>query len=387
MERAATAPRHTGVVPRVAGAKRPHAVAVAPGLQTLTVLVADIVASTELRLSLGGQVADDQLERMLDLMEDSVVTAGGLVVKMLGDGVLATFGSATAAIVGGVALQRSVAADVGDAGPVRLRVGLACGDVASDGRDIQGVPIVEATRLCNSAEGGQVLVSATAAAVTHDRSAFELRSLGSRQLKGLPGPIEVLEVAWEPLAGERWTPFPAALARRGPAPMVGRRKELRAAQRAWEAARSGPGRVLVISGEAGIGKTRLAGAVADRVAAGGAGVLYGRCEQGLGAPYQPIIEALGAHVAAVSADVLRVQVAGVSGELARLLPDISARLSGVTGSGARAEGSRWALFDAVSQLVANIAEPAGLLLVLDDLQWSEPATLLLARHLGSAAIQ
>src|SRR5438045_8397207 len=130
------------------------------GTQTATVLVTDLVRSTELRVALGEEGADD-LRRCHDgLLNEAVTSHSGTVIKGLGDGVLAVFQSAADAIGAAVAMQQTVDAQWANAPvDVAIRVGISVGDVTLDDGDCFGTPVVEASRLCNAAEGGQILIA------------------------------------------------------------------------------------------------------------------------------------------------------------------------------------------------------------------------------------
>jgi DNA-binding SARP family transcriptional activator len=159
-------------------------------------------------------------------------------------------------------------------------------------------------------------------------------------------------------------------------PFVGREAELAVLGAAWDRAAGGARHVVVVTGEAGIGKTRLATEAARRVAAWGGLVLFGRCDEEAIVPYQPIVEALDGYVAATPADELRAMDEPAWAELATVLPS----LQGTRPAGGGPDG-RARLFDAVTTLVASAAADRPVLLVLDDLQWADDDTLLLVRHL------
>jgi DNA-binding SARP family transcriptional activator len=177
---------------------------------------------------------------------------------------------------------------------------------------------------------------------------------------------------------------PAAPSRPAPAPFVGRETELAALAEAWDQAVGGARHVVVVTGEAGIGKTRLTSEAARRVGQGGGLVLFGRCDEEAIVPYQPLVEALDAYVAATPADELPTLGGEARAELAAVLPSLDAprRPPGADG--------RARLFGAVTDLVAAAAKERPVLLVLDDLQWADDDTLLLMRHLvrhaGDAAV-
>ena len=166
-------------------------------------------------------------------------------------------------------------------------------------------------------------------------------------------------------------------------PFVGREVELGVLGTAWEQASQGARHVVVITGEAGIGKSRLAGEAALRVAAAGGQVLFGRCDQEAIVPYQPLVEALDGLVATTPAAELPSLGPEAAAELAAILP-------GIGGPPRPSPPDRGRLFAAVTDLVGSLAAARPLLLVLDDLQWADDDTLLLVRHLlrraGSAPV-
>jgi tetratricopeptide (TPR) repeat protein len=157
-------------------------------------------------------------------------------------------------------------------------------------------------------------------------------------------------------------------------PFVGRAAELATMAEAWELAAGGARHVVVVTGEAGIGKSRLTAEAARRVSEAGGRVLFGRCDQEAIVPYQPVVEALDGLVAAAPDDTLAVLDDEARAELATVLPSVDAPRRPVAPDRAR-------LFGAVTELVATAAKERPLLLVLDDLQWADDDTMLLVRHL------
>jgi hypothetical protein len=138
----------------------------------------------------------------------------------------------------------------------------------------------------------------------------------------------------------------------------------------------------VLSGDPGIGKTTLAAELALRVHAAAGTVLYGRWDEEGHAPYQALREALGTYATACPRRLLRSDIAAHADDLARLLPDVGARIGGVRPPLADdPEAERLRLFDAVRDWLGAIAHRHPVLLVLDDLQWAERSSLLMLRHL------
>jgi tetratricopeptide (TPR) repeat protein len=143
---------------------------------------------------------------------------------------------------------------------------------------------------------------------------------------------------------------------------------------------AGAARTLFVVGEPGVGKTRLAAAVAVEAWGRGFTVAHGQCEEGLAAPYQPVVEAFGPWLADCP-DAALARVVGPEGaELVRLWPQLQSRL-GAGPSGGDPDTQRWRLFQAVTGLVSGIAAERPLMMVVDDLQWAEPSTILLLAHL------
>lgn len=160
--------------------------------------------------------------------------------------------------------------------------------------------------------------------------------------------------------------------------LVGRDSALADVHRALDGAAAGRGRLALVVGEAGIGKTALAREVADHAAGRGLGLLWATCWDGDGVPpYWPWVQVLRAHGGADAGHVLA--------ELVGAVDDGSAR--SVLGDDAR---ERFALFDAVASLLVRAARVRPLLVVLDDLQWADVPSLLLvdflARQLPTAPI-
>jgi DNA-binding SARP family transcriptional activator len=173
-------------------------------------------------------------------------------------------------------------------------------------------------------------------------------------------------------------PLPRSLRIPASSPFVGRDEELARLRDRWAQVRAGARPAVVMAGEAGIGKTRLASEFATAVNEEGALVLYGRCDEGLAVPYQPFVEALRPYIRAVGLDRLRSELGELAPELGRLLPELTA-----LGEPLRAdpESERFALFEAVAALIETASRKQRMLLLLDDLQWAANPTLLLLRHL------
>jgi tetratricopeptide (TPR) repeat protein len=170
-------------------------------------------------------------------------------------------------------------------------------------------------------------------------------------------------------------------ATRSGAAFVGRRGELDRLRQYLERATEGSRQLVLLEGEPGIGKTRLALQFMEVCEAEGALALYGRCDAETLVPYQPFVEALRRYVARApeQAGAWRAQYGA---ELGRVIPELAS--AGDTPGGPEEE-ERYRLFDAVSEVLNDIARRQPVVLVLDDLHWADKPTLLMLRQMVRAA--
>lgn len=169
-------------------------------VRTATVMFTDLVASTARSVRVGPARAEELRRDHYGLIRRVLADHGGAEVKTLGDGVMAVFDSVTQAVDAAVGLQQAVEADsrVNPDAP-QLRVGLSVGEVSEDGADVHGRPVIEAARVCAAAGGRQVLCPAVVRALAQGQSQHVFRSVGHRDLKGLPEAVAIEEVVWAPL--------------------------------------------------------------------------------------------------------------------------------------------------------------------------------------------
>ncbi len=174
--------------------------------------------------------------------------------------------------------------------------------------------------------------------------------------------------------------LPARLTQASGTNFVGRGPECAALTEVWEQARTRGTRLAFLCGEPGIGKTCLIAQFAVSIHRAGATVLYGRCEEDVGAPYQPWIEVLRQCLKAASQDAVERHVRAHGAALSRLAPDLGERY-GTAPPAADPEAERFRVFAAIRDLFGDVTRECPALLVLDDLHWADKPTLLLLRHL------
>ncbi|HVE63253.1 MAG TPA: AAA family ATPase [Mycobacteriales bacterium] len=161
---------------------------------------------------------------------------------------------------------------------------------------------------------------------------------------------------------------------------VGRVDELASASTAVELALAGPGRLILVAGEPGIGKTRLAEEVGRHAEASGAQVLVGSCyESGAGLPYMPLVEILTSYVERTGAQEVASRLGAHSAAAARLVPALR---SATTVAELAPEGAdRFELFDAICTLLLDAADGAPVLIRIEDLHWADRPSMLFVQHL------
>jgi class 3 adenylate cyclase len=158
--------------------------------------------------------------------------------------------------------------------------------------------------------------------------------------------------------------------------LVGRQEELSQLEDALLSANRGDGSFVLVAGEAGIGKTRLANELARRARKLGCGVLWGSCsEVELSLPYLPFVEAIGNHLGERDLADVRADLGPMTAELAQLFPQLG-NGAPATPAGDPAQAKQ-RMFESVVTLLESWAKERGLLLVLDDVHWADSST----RHL------
>ena len=233
----------------------------------ITVLFCDLVGSIALSTQLDPEDLRETISVYHRCCTEVIVSSGGFVAKYLGDGVLAYFGypqahenDAERAVHAGLALVAAMAnLDTGTRTSLRVRVGIATGvvvvgDLIGEGAAREQAVIGEtpnlAARLQTLAEPGKVVIAGTTRRLLGEL--FEYRSLGRTSIKGFNDPIEVWEVLGPSTLDSRFEAL-----RTANTPLVGRNEQIKFLMSRWRQAANGNGNVVLISGEPGIGKSRI----------------------------------------------------------------------------------------------------------------------------------
>ena len=362
----------------------------AESVELATIWLVDLVGSTRLATSVGPVRADELRDEYFGLLREAIATSGGHEFKNTGDGLFVAFSSASAAVKCAVLTQQRFERRYRDQEQrLQLRIGLGTGESTVKDGDYFGMPSIEAARLCDQAPADTILVSPMTKMAAGRVDGAQFESFGELELKGIPEPMEAFRVLWEPLDPEqagagigRW-PLPEELRVVPRIAYVGRESERGLLELARKGARTGARQVVLISGEPGIGKTRLASYTALGANADGFAVCWGGCSEDLAAPYEPWIAVCSQIVAHAPEEVLAEYVGELGGEIRRLAGNLSRRVPAAPPpQTSDSETERFLLFKAVAELFRAVAGSVPLCVVLDDFHWADGQSVALLKHVA-----
>lgn len=365
----------------------------------LTVMLCDLVAWTALAQHLDPEELAELIQAYRRRCADAVAAHGGTIAQYVGDGVLAYFGyprahedDAERAIRAALAIavaERSVAGDS------NVHIGIATGIVVVGGADAAergparsaeaevsavGSALNLAARLQLLAEPGMVVVSDETRRLAG--GLFEYRDLGRHALKGFDAAVPAWQVIGERGVRSRFH----ALRASNLTPFVGRQEALDALRRAWSAVRQGSGQAVLVTGESGVGKSRLAEVVDARVVGRDCLRLWYYCSPNLqGSPFVPVIRYLSFAAGLSATDDSPTRLAKLAAFLPTALrgsddalPLLAGLLAIDAPSAALASMSpqrhRRRLLQVLLALLREHAQRGPVLLVVEDLHWIDPSS-------------
>jgi class 3 adenylate cyclase/tetratricopeptide (TPR) repeat protein len=360
----------------------------------ITVLFADVAGYTALSERLDPEEMRTLMRRAFDAMLKAIHQFEGTVAQLQGDGLLALFGApiahedhATRAILAGLALQEGLAPlqlELGERDiDFRVRVGVHSGLVVFGriGTDLEftfqavGDTVNTASRVQGLAEPGSVVASEATHRLAEGYFVFD--DLGAHEVKNKAEPLHVYAAVRATGPRSRVD----VSAERGLGPYVGRDKELELLRERFEAAREGGGQVVFVTGEAGLGKSRLVHEFRERLGDEHLWLL-GRCiSYGADIPYVPIVDltksASGIDETDTEAEMdakLTARVAEVGGDPAHL-PYLRYLLSIDPGSAVSDQDPmlrKPRVFEAFRDVLLAAAAQQPVVLVIEDLHWIDP---------------
>ncbi|MDQ6626988.1 MAG: AAA family ATPase [Pseudomonadota bacterium] len=384
-----------------------------PLKRRLTAILAADAAGFSRLMAANEQATLTALDAARAVFRTQIESHQGRVIDMAGDSVLAMFETATGAVSAALTIQKRLlsAADAEVAGTrMHFRIGVHLGDVIEkeDGT-IYGDGVNVAARLEGLAEPGGVVVSAAVRGVVSGRIAATFIDRGERPLKNIARPIHAYAVvddidagvdandAGAPgsNAGNGTAPTAAHVVRDTPPPratqrpaglFVGRKPELAQLTKALAGARKGFGRVVLLAGSGGMGKTRLTQQLALQAEQAGTSVLWGRCLEEAGAPpYWPWRQLIRSYLS-VSGDAELAETLGAGlADIASIVPEVAERFGVRQGEHAAGDSaqSRFRLFEAIASFWRRAALRAPLLLIFEDLHWADATSLRLFAFLAA----
>ena len=381
--------------PAGAAATTPHTAESSPvARRQLTIMFCDLVGSTELSTRLDPEDMRDIIAAYHGRVGEVVIRFGGFVARLMGDGVLAYFGyphahedDAERAVRGGLAIVDAIAR-IGLTQPLQVRIGIATGLVvvgdligtgAAQEQNVVGDTPNLAARLQTLATPNTVVIADGTRRQLG--TLFELHDLGPQVLKGFTGE----QRAWR-VIGESGVESRFAALRTPETALVGRDEELELLLRRWNQAKTGEGRVVLLSADAGIGKSRLTEALIERIVAEKPGRLRYFCSpHHQDSALYPVIGQLERAAGFTRDDTVAVRREKLAALLRGSDPagtdfTLIAELLSLPATG---ETSAWELspqrrkeltFEALLRQLETLARQRPVLAVFEDLHWMDPTT-------------
>ena len=361
----------------------------------LSVMFCDLVGSTALSSRLDPEDLREVIRTYQACVAATIRQFDGFIARYVGDGALIYFGwpearetDAERAVRAGLAVAAAVSEGPVHGEPLQVRVGIATGLVVigepiGSGDSRQQTAVGEtpnlAARLQGLAGAGQVVIDA--ATRRQIGGLFECQGLGTVELKGLPAPVQ----AWQAVRENRALGQFEAL-RSGATPLVGRDEEMELLLRRWAQAKGGNGRVVLISAEPGVGKSRLAEALAERIATEAHTRLRHFCSpHHQDSALYPVITQMERAAGFMHTDSPAARFAKLQALLAATTPPtedvvLIAELHSLPSADiappldVTPQREKDKTFEALLRQVEGLAQRQPVLMMFDDIQWIDPSS-------------
>jgi len=351
--------------------------------RVVTVLITDIEGSTALGDVRGDAVAME-LVRAHEAIVRRCLPEGGRQIKSMGDGYMLAFESPELGIACALDMQDALATynDKHPTEPLRVRMGLNLGPVIEEGGDLYGTTVNAVARIAAKAQRGQLLVSEGAKSALPDGDRWVFADRGLFWLKGLRERWRLFEVA---RSADAIRPAPVVAGR---TPFVGREDERAALRLLVDAAMDGRGGFVILSGDAGVGKTRLAEELTTEARGRGLHAFAARCfEASRAHPYAPFVEILERAERETEHERFRVLLGETAPEISRLLPHLRRRYPDIPPPAELPpDQERRYLFASLRDVLGGLCRPNGAIVLIDDLHFADEATLLFLEQLAEDLI-
>ncbi|HEX3509373.1 MAG TPA: ATPase, T2SS/T4P/T4SS family [Candidatus Dormibacteraeota bacterium] len=345
---------------------------------TVTIMFTDVEGSTNLLSTRGFTESHEIMKAYESIIDEKVAEHAGRRIKGLGDGLMVSFGSSRHGVECAIEIQKAIA-EYSRQNPerkIRIRIGLNTGEVVEEAGDIFGAAVNVAARVAGKAKGGEILVSDVVRSLVGPVAEIVFDYKGAYKLKGFPDRWRIHKVT----PGESTT-MPTTL--HSGDGFVGREQERLDMRMVLDRAATGSGGMVFVAGPPGIGASRFAAEVAVEAVQKGWVVLSGRCADLAASPMSPFRDVLNAAIANAGAKTL-LDAVGENGQLlAQLVPALRQKVRGmVSGGEVNADKLREQLFKAIFDFLVVYQGAKPMLIVIDDLQWADEASVLLLRDLA-----
>lgn len=358
-----------------------------------TFLIADVRGYTRFTLENGDAAAARLASRFAGLTREVVATYGGDVVELRGDEALVVFTSSRQALRAALALQDrfAAAASAMPELPLQVGIGIDAGEAIPVEGGFRGAALNLAARLCSIATSGEVLCSESVVHLARKLEDLEYRPRSMVMLKGFADPVSVIQIVRSgdrggeatavtggvPSTVEQALPVGGFLGALPRGTLVARERELEEALATVDRAAQGIGQTVLLAGEPGAGKTRLAQEVTAHLHQADFLIAAGRCyEPEQAVPYYPFLDVLATAYAFAPIEI-RLEAAHHWPYLGALLPD---QIDVPESTSEQDDQQR--VFRAVTSFLDTIASARPIALLLDDLHWADNSSLKLLLHLA-----
>lgn len=347
---------------------------------TVTVLFTDVVGSTSLRQLRGERNAQAILDAHNEIVREQLKEHAGREVKTSGDSFMAAFDSARKAVECAIGIQRSLSNHnrKHPSEPISVRIGLHTGEAILTGGDLFGTSVDAAARIMSRAQAEQILLSDVSKTVLGSAKDLTLRPHKRVALKGFQERWLLWEAVWQ--VGGKPDHQSTAIGTNEDGvkrtPYIGRSEERAVLRQAIHRSINGTGGIVLISGEAGVGKTRLVDEVTAEAKAQGLFAVRGHCSDMEGAPpYLPFVEAIEYGLSVTGRDAFRDAMGDAGPEIARFVPKVRIAYPDMPPPAALpTDQARHYMFECVGDFFERAAVNSPLLVVLEDLHWADIST-------------